>query len=162
MATLCLFCGGEDGPDHALTCGMAKFGGWTPPINAASPALDGLAQETLDAILGSVTAEQIMTFVNVLTNQPQKAEKLRQLLLHHGSGWFPVNCKRDTQLRRIRTIRDAAVVSGYPVATTNKGYWLGGWADVLDAAERAEKFAHGALKRAQLLKKLATKMTGGS
>lgn len=155
----CLFCGGDpNDPDHAELCRIAQEEqpSWIPPIAASSEALDGLSPEALEAILGAVTPEQVHTLIGLLGPEPQHVDVIRHALGAYP--WFPSHAKRDTQLRRIRTIRDAAVVYGHPVCSTNAGYSLGDWERVHAAARRARRFARGAYIRAAVLEQLAGKM----
>jgi hypothetical protein len=123
----------------------------------APDAFDGLDAETVDAITGTVTPEAIMDFVGVLTPTPQSADAVRRALQTYT--WFPTLARLDTQRRRMRTIRDAAVLAGHPVCTTNAGYFLGTAAHVQASAERARRFAAGATARAERLTRLAQQMT---
>jgi len=119
-------------------------------------AFEGLAPETTEAITGKVTPEQVLALVGKLTPIPQHA--LCVLRRMQGEPWWPVQTKPDTQLRRLRTIRDAAVLAGYPVCSTNAGYSLGDWAEVLKSARRCRRSAEGCYKRALQLEQLAERM----
>jgi hypothetical protein len=119
-------------------------------------AFEDLSEDTLAAIRGPVTAEQVLDYVSVLTKVPVHAEDFRRALLRFP--WWKPLTTRDTQLRRMRTIRDAAITFGYPVCTTNKGYALGDWADVQATARRATRMAEGAWKRARRLEQFALTM----
>lgn len=120
-------------------------------------AFEGLAAETLDAILDTVTPEEVAGLVAVLHPTPQPVERVRAALLQQP--WFPATARPDTQRRRMRILRDAAVATGHPVCSTNAGYFLGTGADVRRSAERARRFAEGAVRRADRLDALAARLT---
>ncbi len=172
----CLFCGGNrNEADHAARCD-GKQGAiehaidmaqtptlvdrspvvYTPPGRVDSPAFEGLSSPALDAILDAVTVEEVDALVRALTAVPQPADAVRVQLCAYP--WFPSHATRDTQLRRIRTLRDAAVAYGHPVCSTNAGYSLGDVDEVHASALRARRFADGAIVRAQLLERLAERM----
>ena len=121
--------------------------------SARGDAFDGLSNDTLRAILESTTPEEISGFVAALHSTPQPVEVVRAAL--RDLPWFPGHTEPDTQRRRMRILRDAAVASGHPVCSTNAGYFLGSWTDVRRSAERARRFAEGAYRRARLLEALA-------
>jgi alkanesulfonate monooxygenase SsuD/methylene tetrahydromethanopterin reductase-like flavin-dependent oxidoreductase (luciferase family) len=122
-----------------------------------SDAFEHLAAETIDAIVDLVTPEEITGFVAVLSATPQAVEQVRRALLHYP--WFCTTTTPDTQRRRMRTLRDAAVAAGHPVCSTNAGYFLGTHDEIRRSAERARRFADGALRRAQMLDALAARLT---
>jgi len=126
---------------------------WTPPVDPESPALDDLDEETHEAIHGVVTREMVAGLIENLDATPRHVEHLRRDLVRYP--WFPTHVKRDTQLRRIRTIRDAAVYWKHPVCSTNKGYFLGSREQLLESAIRARKLAIGSDARASRLEYLA-------
>ena len=167
---VCPFCGGDPSePQHDQRCD-GKQGGrdhapdvipsippvFMPPFNRDSDAFAGLAAETLNAIRGAVPQDMVLALVGYLTDTPRHADEIRIALAGHP--WFPSHAKRDSQLRRMRTIRDAAIAWGYPVCTTNAGYALGTWEQVIGSAVRARRFAAGAYTRAAVLEVLAEKL----
>lgn len=129
---------------------------WMPPFDPESSAFAGLDRPTLDAIRGAVPKDMVIALVGYLTDIPRHADEVRRALAGHP--WFPAHTKRDTQLRRIRTIRDAAIAWGYPVCSTNAGYALGSWTQVIETAVRARRFASGAYARATVLETLAERL----
>lgn len=121
-----------------------------------SKRLEGLADETVDAICADVTSEMARTFVRCLSASPRHADEVRRDLLWHP--WFPSAAKRDTQLRFMRKLRDRAIADGLPVCSMNSGYVLGDWQMVNEAADRAEALARGASQRERMLRRLADTM----
>ena len=96
------------------------------------------------------------SLVRLLTSTPKHVIEIRRGL--QGLDGFVGETNRDTQNRRIRVIRDAAVAHEYPVCTANAGYFLGTADQVRESAVRARRFATGACRRAALLERLAGKM----
>lgn len=157
----CLFCSGDaSAPDHDARCcgrqGKAEEAAYTPGFDPDHEAFAGVPAPDVDAIVGAVTPEMIRALVALLGPTPRKADEVRRGLLP--CPWFPGTQKRDTQLRRIRTIRDAAIANGHPVCTTNFGYYLGDSAAMLISARRARRYADGAMLRASIMERLAAKM----
>jgi hypothetical protein len=140
----CIFCGKEDTPGHDCVAG------------AEPEAFEGLSDEVVEAISAKVTPEQVLALRQALTDQPQHVAAVLRVL--HQEPWWPKLATADTQRRRLRTIRDAANAAGYPVCSTNAGYWLGTAADVDASARRARRFADGANLRAAVLEGLAQSM----
>ena len=107
----CIVCGGDvNAPDHGARCQAfveASLPTYVPPFDEHAEAFDGLAAETRAAILESVPPEQSYALTAALTDAPQHADDVRRQMQQHP--WWPNHAKRDTQLRRLRTIRDAAV-----------------------------------------------------
>jgi len=157
---LCRQCGGPDeAPDHDLFCDGQQGrveALYVPPLDPESDAFEGVPPADLEAITGSVTLDMVDDFVALLAPEAQHVDAVRHGLL--GCPWFPSHNKRDTQLRRIRILRDAAVAFGYPVCTTNFGYFLGDAEAVIASARRARRYAEGALHRAALMERLASIM----
>jgi len=119
-------------------------------------SLDGLADETIDAITADVTPEHVDAFVRALSETPRFADDVRRHLSQYP--WFPVLSRADTQLRFMRRLRDAAIERGYPVCSANDGLYLGSAEDVQRAANRALALARGATKRALALQAIADRM----
>lgn len=164
----CIYCGGNlFEPDHDAHCD-GKQGGrdeplppvWMPPFDPTSPAFIGLTVEVINQIRGAVAKDHVLGLIACLDDIPRHADDVRQCML--GYSWFPAKAKRDSQLRRIRIYRDAAVVWEYPVCSTNAGYFLGTWNQVYESATRARVFATGAFKRATVMEYLADKMRRAS
>lgn len=129
---------------------------WMPPFDPDSSAFEGLDRPTLDAIRGAVPRDMVIALIGYLSDIPRHADDVRRALAGHP--WFPAHAKRDTQLRRIRIIRDAAIAWGFPVCSTNAGYALGSWEQVIATAIRARRFAAGAYSRATVLETLAARL----
>jgi hypothetical protein len=127
-----------------------------PRLPFEPEAFEDLPQEVIDSIRGKVTFAEVLDYVSQLSDAPLHAEPFR-LKLTQFSWWRP-RTKVGTQLRRMRTIRDAAISYGWPVCTINAGYLLGDWAMVLKTARRATRMAEGAHKRAAGLTQLAERM----
>jgi hypothetical protein len=119
-------------------------------------AFEGLSEETVEAIKNPVTPEQVLALVSKLTADPLHVNGLVRRMQQEP--WWRGQTTYDTQRRRIRVIRDAAVLSGYPVCSTNAGYFIGDWAGVLASARRCRRSAEGDLKRAVQLEQLAERM----
>ena len=117
---------------------------------------EGLSDEVLDAIDAKITRPMVRFFVGCLDSEPQSAEIVRMKLF--AMPWFPRNARRDTQLRFIRSLRDAAIDAGHPVCSVNTGYLLGDKRALLEAASRARNLAEGATARAQALERLAQRI----
>jgi len=160
--TCCEFCQGDLNQPARVGClspVMHMIKGYTPSADEASEAFEDVGNPDIDAALATVTPEQIRAFVSALETE-DKEPLHADGLLHkmQREPWWKVTGKRDTQLRRLRTLRDAAVANGIAVCSTNAGYSLGDADMVLKAARRARRFAKGADLRATRLERLAGKM----
>jgi hypothetical protein len=157
---LCRQCGGpDDAPDHDLFCDGQQGrieALYVPPLDPDSDAFEGVPPADLEAITGAITLGMVESLVAVLEPDPKRVDDVRRGLL--ACAWFPCQKKRDTQLRKIRVLRDAAIAFGYPVRTTNFGYFLGDADALIASAHRARRYAAGALHRAALMERLAAMM----
>lgn len=165
----CIYCGGNIlEPDHDRFCD-GKQGGrdddpipplWFPPFNPNTEAFDGLTPEQKQLIRGAVTKDMAQGLVGCLDTSPRFAEIVRRCMVQYP--WFPSEAQVGSQLRKIRSIRDAAVSWQFPVCASNTGYFLGTWEQVYQTAARAKGHAIGGFKRASVLEYLADRMRRAS
>lgn len=133
----------------------------SPQKPLRSSLLDDLPPDIVEAITADVTPEMVKAYVGCLSTTPRFADEVRVLLRGQGWRWFPMEARRDSQLRFIRKIRDAALLSGYPVCSMNRGMVLGDAATLRKAAARARALAKGAEARAMALEALAEAASRG-
>lgn len=124
-----------------------------------SPAFADVPEEDVEAATVEVPSEHVEALVATLTAEYMSAvdvinavrQRVPWLQEKANEGW-----SRDTALRYLRHMRDAANAAGHPVMSDNRGYKLAATPEELDeTAERCERQAHGLTLRALGLRRQA-------